>query len=466
MKDKRRKPAALFLLLLWLIAGAGCSLTSSRDDYESETVTIADDSQVSSSTLNSQSSDTEALHNSSMVTSENEQNPPVSSKAEEQTKATDISINVTALTLTVGESKKLAAAVKPGTANDKAQLWTSSDDKIASVDGSGTVTAHSEGSCTITVKLQSNPSVSADVLVTVQMKQQETSSTASNEENPSSNENSKPQVDSISVSFYEKVITVGESIMPQVTMKPDNAYDKSEVWTSSNKSVATVDKYGNITGHSEGTCIITVASAADKSVYADIWITVLPLTNEEQPAESEEPTDPEQSGGVTYINGILVVNKTYPLPRDYNPGGLTQECAAQFELLRQGASSDGINIYLSSGFRSYDTQQQLYNSYVSYYGQETADTFSARPGHSEHQTGLAIDCNTVSDSFIGTPEAIWLAEHCHEYGFIIRYPEGKEDITGYKYEPWHIRYVGTELAQYIYESGLTLEEYFNITSFY
>ena len=131
-----------------------------------------------------------------------------------------------------------------------------------------------------------------------------------------------------------------------------------------------------------------------------------------------------------------------------------------------GAAEDGITIYLSSGFRSYETQNYLYNGYVYYYGQSMADTFSARPGHSEHQTVLAIDCNIISDAFIGTPEAMWLAEHCHEYGFIIRYPQGKESITGYKYEPWHIRYVGEENAQKIFESGLTLEEYFGIDSVY
>ncbi len=92
--------------------------------------------------------------------------------------------------------------------------------------------------------------------------------------------------------------------------------------------------------------------------------------------------------------------------------------------------------------------------------------FSARAGHSEHQTGLTIDCNDASDSFVGTPEAEWLAEHASEYGFIIRYPKGKEDITGYKYEPWHIRYVGKDLAQELDSSGLTLEEYFGIISEY
>ena len=100
-------------------------------------------------------------------------------------------------------------------------------------------------------------------------------------------------------------------------------------------------------------------------------------------------------------------------------------------------------------------------------------SFSARPGFSEHQTGLAIDVNEISDAFIGTPEAIWLEEHCVEYGFIIRYPQGKQGVTGYKYEPWHIRYVGKDNAKRIHDAAvaagdpyLTLEEYFGITSAY
>ena len=110
----------------------------------------------------------------------------------------------------------------------------------------------------------------------------------------------------------------------------------------------------------------------------------------------------------------------------------------------------------------------IYNNYVGIYGTDTADTFSARPGFSEHQTGLAIDVNTIDDSFAGTPEAIWLAEHCWEYGFIIRYPEGKQNITGYKYEPWHIRYVGSAISKQIHDAGtdITLEELFGITSQY
>ncbi len=178
-----------------------------------------------------------------------------------------------------------------------------------------------------------------------------------------------------------------------------------------------------------------------------------------------ETTTETTADGPTYIDGILVVNKTYPLPKDYNPG-MDPECEAQFALLRQGAAEDGINIYFSSGFRSYTSQSYIYQNNVNRCGKELAETFSARPGHSEHQSGLAIDVNIVSDRFIGTPEAIWLAEHAHEYGFIIRYPEDKTQITGYKYEPWHIRYLGLETAQAVYESGMCLEEYLGITSVY
>lgn len=170
--------------------------------------------------------------------------------------------------------------------------------------------------------------------------------------------------------------------------------------------------------------------------------------------------------GLTYIGGILIANKSYPLPSTYNPGGLTPETQAAFNEMAAAAALEGITLKVASGFRSYSYQQQLYNNYVASYGQEAADTFSARPGYSEHQTGLAIDVNTASDAFIGTPEQLWLAAHCHEYGFIIRYPEGKQDITGYKYEPWHVRYLGKETALTVYNSGLTLEEYLGIDSVY
>lgn len=184
-------------------------------------------------------------------------------------------------------------------------------------------------------------------------------------------------------------------------------------------------------------------------------------TTEPQP---ESPTI-ETIDGVTYVNGIIIANKTYSLPADYAPG-VNPDAKAAFDKMRSAAAAEGLNLYLSSSFRSYEYQNKIYNNYVSQDGKEKADTYSARPGHSEHQTGLAFDLNTIDDAFANTPEAVWVAQHAHEYGFIIRYPADKVEITGFKYEPWHIRYLGTETATKVYESGLCLEEYLDITSIY
>ena len=170
-------------------------------------------------------------------------------------------------------------------------------------------------------------------------------------------------------------------------------------------------------------------------------------------------------GGITYVNGILIANKTYSLPADYDPG-VDSEAYDAFCELQEAAAKDGLGMTIVSGYRSYSTQEALYNKYVSRDGKAEADRYSARPGHSEHQTGLAFDINNASSSFTDTPEAKWLAENCWKYGFILRYPEGKEEITGYMYESWHIRYLGREWAKTIYDSGLTLEEYFGIPSAY
>ena len=174
---------------------------------------------------------------------------------------------------------------------------------------------------------------------------------------------------------------------------------------------------------------------------------------------------PEDIDFVCEVNGIPVANKTYPVPADYNPG-LLEETYNAFMELKQAALNDGIEINFMSGFRSYGEQTEVYANWNEVYPDGQADRVSARPGHSEHQLGLAIDVNSIEFTFADTPEGLWLAENCWKYGFIIRYKEGTEHITGYMYEPWHIRYLGDELAEEVHFSGLTLEEYLGIDSRY
>ena len=181
--------------------------------------------------------------------------------------------------------------------------------------------------------------------------------------------------------------------------------------------------------------------------------------------------------GITYIEDVVIANKTYSLPSNFSPNNLVSingyirvvdYVKDAFNSLQSDATSIGLNIYASSGYRSYKDQDYIYNNYVRLDGKEIADTYSARAGHSEHQTGLAIDLNSIDMSFDNTDESNWLKDNCYKYGFIIRYPKGKDDITGYMYEPWHIRYVGKNLAIKLYNNGdwITLEEYFGIDSKY
>lgn len=176
----------------------------------------------------------------------------------------------------------------------------------------------------------------------------------------------------------------------------------------------------------------------------------------------------ENKNGNYYIEGVLIANKTFSLSNSYNPGNLTDEFNNNFSILQSDAKNDGFDLKVISGFRSYSSQKSTYNGWVNKYGQAKADTLSARPGHSEHQTGLAADINSLNQSWGNTDEGKWLNNNCYKYGFIIRYPYGKDNITGYIYEPWHIRYVGKDLAEKLYNDGnwITLEEYFGIDSKY
>lgn len=277
-------------------------------------------------------------------------------------------------------------------------------------------------------------------------------------------------VTGISLDVYEVTVRVGETQMPWVTMTPAEAADKSEIWTSSDESVATVDEYGHITGKKEGNCVVTVKAAAAPSVKAEVKVTVKPAPKTTAPPAGETIEQmvervSSKAKKPTYIQGILIANKTYGLPRDFNPGA-NSEMLSAFSKMKADAAAQGLTLYISSDFRTYDLQVSLYTRYCYSSGQAGADTYSARPGFSEHQTGLVIDLNSVDDSFGYTAEAEWVAKNAHKYGFIVRYPKGKESVTGYKYEPWHIRYLGVDTATAVYNSGKTLEEYLGITSEY
>ena len=178
--------------------------------------------------------------------------------------------------------------------------------------------------------------------------------------------------------------------------------------------------------------------------------------------------------GVTYIDGVLIANKSYSLPASFG-NGLTGETQNAFNMLHNDAASLGYTLTIGSGYRSYYTQQTLYNNYAARDGYAAADRYSARAGHSEHQTGLAFDvCENsrpdvcINSGFDSTDQARWISDNCYKYGLILRYPQGKEGITGYMYESWHLRYVGVDLATKLYNSGswITLEEYFGIDSKY
>ena len=149
---------------------------------------------------------------------------------------------------------------------------------------------------------------------------------------------------------------------------------------------------------------------------------------------------------------------------------LRAPAARAVEALVGAAAGDGIDVRIISAYRDYATQVALYDGYVARDGQEAADTYSARPGHSEHQTGLAVDFDDHGACYLAacfgeTPAGLWLAEHAAEHGFVVRYPEGAQEVTGFVAEPWHFRYVGPELALRMQDQGIaTLEEFFELPS--
>jgi D-alanyl-D-alanine carboxypeptidase len=291
------------------------------------------------------------------------------------------------------------------------------------------------------------------------------------------------------ISLGSSHITLGQHADHQVsatasysdgTTRDVTATSSGVKYDSDNPEVAWVDDDGAIhVAYDATTGETAVIFATYAGFRAELNVTVKNLLSETvRPGEGSLPM-------VTNYYGVdALVNKQRNLPATYVPPDLVApavrfsfsgqaekrnlraEAALALEELFAAAGKRGLTLAAVSGYRSYATQEQIFNRNVDLYGRDEASRFSAYPGQSEHQTGLAMDVSCAAigykleEEFARTPEGKWLAENAASFGFIIRYPEGSEDLTGYVYEPWHIRYVGKAVALDIAAQGVTMEEYF------
>lgn len=280
-------------------------------------------------------------------------------------------------------------------------------------------------------------------------------------------------------SSAEVVVTVGNAA---VTSAPVSR--TSEATTSAMTSVSITESSPFATSSSEVTSSEPSSSdaAANRGVMTTESLSMTAFATEQPPGTegglSEFYKDIRETD--TRMGILILCNKQYKLPESYEPNELMdipenyhvadgkeykmeKKAAEAFIEMSDAAwyeSEKTIDLRVVSGYRSHSYQTWLYNYYKDQYGMAEADTYSARPGHSEHETGLCCDINVVSNEFENTPAFEWLMNNAANYGFILRYPKGKEHITGYMYESWHWRYIGVEDALALVESGLTYDEYY------
>ena len=266
------------------------------------------------------------------------------------------------------------------------------------------------------------------------------------------------------------LITVAEGEMNLLIGTPFDALSKAEA-TDNSKETIPITLEGEYNPNAPGSQVVTLVAtdSSGNTSRQNININVVDITNN-MPNMTFLTTTGHQAevkDGILYVDGILIVNKTFGLPESYG-SGLDATTEEAFYRMANAAWSQGILLDIVTEYRSYGEQARLYDYYIEVEHQSEENTTATKPGHSEHQSGFAIDANTLNPGFEDTEEGIWLNAHCAEYGFIIRYPADKVDKTGYKFEPWHIRYVGTDLASKLYKDGkwTTLEEYFGIPSYY
>lgn len=366
-----------------------------------------------------------------------------------------LDVSLAALSLDGGEEQKVTAKLTPSDANDVSLSWKSADTEVATVDKDGNIKGVNTGETIVTVT-DSVTGLSKDISVTV---------------------NGLELPDSME--FDKKSVTLEKGDVYNSVLKftPEDITNTSAIYYTSDATIASVTNEGVITAKAAGTCTIEAYYENNYSLVATMEVTVIdsfPIISEETTTpETPKPSAPSYNGshkmevidGITYFDGVMIANKTYTLPASYNPGVQPVAMDAFYDM-QAAAAADGISLWILSSFRSYEDQDVIYNRYVAQDGRDAADTYSSRPGHSDHQTGYTFDLNSLEQDFQYDPAGKWLDKNCYKYGFIIRYPKGKESSTGYMYEPWHVRYIGVDLATKVTQSGLSLEEYFGITSQY
>ena len=238
----------------------------------------------------------------------------------------------------------------------------------------------------------------------------------------------------------------------KVKEKEDNEFSKLSYYKEEN-----LDRYKSYETNNPNLSIEDIVTKVNLNLDKEIYTDTRPSTNLN--------TNYLLVNKFNYLDSNYIPENLELLDNSYAKSGiyLVKEAKDNIERLISDAKNDGMNIRVISAYRSYSYQENLYNNYVKNDGVENADTYSARPGYSEHQTGLVVDITRAFDdfnNFENTNEYNWMLENAHNYGFILRYPKDKEDITTYSFEAWHYRYVGVDFAQKIKASNLTFDEYY------
>ena len=237
-----------------------------------------------------------------------------------------------------------------------------------------------------------------------------------------------------------------------IPLEEDNEFSKLSYYKKEN-----LDRYKAYQDNNKDLSIEDIVTRVNLNLDKEVYTDTIPSTSLN--------TNYLFVNKFNYLDSNYIPNNLELLDNSYAKSGiyLVKEAKDELEKMIMKAREDGMNIRVISAYRSYSYQENLYNNYVKSDGVKMADTYSARAGYSEHQTGLVVDVTRAYDdfnNFENTNEYNWMLENAHNYGFILRYPKNKENITTYSFEAWHYRYVGIELAKKIKASNLTFDEYY------